>query len=158
MMGTNLFGPEIPPELQVPHEYGPSTVGHGEAQCKWCRGTNRENAVVAPNHCAQRAAQDIRRASGSLHLLKDLPSTSCGICGVKLNAAMRFTDDRLYHATSTDRCKAAPADPREHRPLPNIAFADPCEPKPTGQQAQIARCARCLSTEHHVSDCPEQGN
>lgn len=43
---------------QVPHEYGPSHVGHGEAQCKWCLGTNRENAVIAPNHCEQRAARD----------------------------------------------------------------------------------------------------
>jgi hypothetical protein len=41
----------------VPHEYGPSRVGHGEAQCKWCHGTNRENAIIAPNHCAERAVK-----------------------------------------------------------------------------------------------------
>ncbi len=40
---------------KVPHEYGPSKVGHGEAQCKWCFGTNRENAIIAPNHCDSRA-------------------------------------------------------------------------------------------------------
>lgn len=40
----------------VPHEYGPSRVGHGEAQCRWCLGTNRENAIIAPNHCDKRAA------------------------------------------------------------------------------------------------------
>lgn len=43
---------------QVPHEYGPSQVGHGEAQCKWCFGTNRENAIIAPNHCSARAERD----------------------------------------------------------------------------------------------------
>lgn len=37
-----------PSHLNVPHEYGPSTVGHGEAQCKWCHGTNRENAILSP--------------------------------------------------------------------------------------------------------------
>ena len=31
---------------QVPHEYGPSRVGHGEAQCIHCLGTNRENAII----------------------------------------------------------------------------------------------------------------
>lgn len=40
----------------VPHEYGPSRVGHGEAQCIHCHGTNRENAVISPNHCEVRAA------------------------------------------------------------------------------------------------------
>jgi hypothetical protein len=39
----------------MPHEYGPSTVGHGESQCVHCHGTNRENAVIAPNHCETRA-------------------------------------------------------------------------------------------------------
>lgn len=43
------------PDSLVPHEYGPSFVGHGEAQCKWCFGTNRENAIIAPNHCEARA-------------------------------------------------------------------------------------------------------
>jgi hypothetical protein len=42
----------------VPHEYGPSRVGHGEAQCKWCLGTNRENAIISPNHCRWRAERD----------------------------------------------------------------------------------------------------
>ncbi len=42
----------------VPHQFGPSTVGHGEAQCRWCLGTNRELAVIAPNHCAVRALRD----------------------------------------------------------------------------------------------------
>lgn len=41
-----------------PHEYEPSRVGHGEAQCKWCLGTNRENAIIAPNHCIEREAKD----------------------------------------------------------------------------------------------------
>ena len=44
--------------MNIPHEYGPSTVGHGEAQCIWCLGTNRENAVLDPNHCAERARRD----------------------------------------------------------------------------------------------------
>jgi len=39
----------------VAHEYGPSRIGHGEAQCRWCLGTNRENAIIAPNHCQKRA-------------------------------------------------------------------------------------------------------
>jgi hypothetical protein len=34
-----------------PHIYGPSEVGHGEAQCVFCLGTNRENAILDPNHC-----------------------------------------------------------------------------------------------------------
>jgi hypothetical protein len=42
---------------QIPHEYGPSRVGHGEAQCIHCLGTNRENAIIAPNHCEYRAAK-----------------------------------------------------------------------------------------------------
>lgn len=43
----------------VPHEYrSPSMIGHGEAQCVWCYGTNRENAIVAPNHCERRALKD----------------------------------------------------------------------------------------------------
>lgn len=50
------------PEDPVPHEYGPSTVGHGETQCKWCYGTNRENAVIAPNHCQIRATDNPRFA------------------------------------------------------------------------------------------------
>ena len=37
------------------HEYGPSRVGHGEAQCIHCLATNRENAVIAPNVCSARA-------------------------------------------------------------------------------------------------------
>lgn len=41
-----------------PHEYVASQVGHGEAQCRWCYGTNRELAVIAPNHCSERAARD----------------------------------------------------------------------------------------------------
>lgn len=46
-------------ELKLcPHEYGPSHVGHGEAQCKWCYGTNRENAILAPNNCDARATKD----------------------------------------------------------------------------------------------------
>lgn len=52
----DLLGP--PPVVEVPHEYGPSRVGHGEAQCKWCQGTNRENAVISPNHCDARALRD----------------------------------------------------------------------------------------------------
>lgn len=40
---------------EVPHEYGPSTVEHGETQCKWCRGTNRENALFSPNQSEERA-------------------------------------------------------------------------------------------------------
>jgi hypothetical protein len=39
---------------QIPHEYGPSLVGHGEAQCIYCLGTNRENAIISPNHCEAR--------------------------------------------------------------------------------------------------------
>ena len=46
------------PEQAVPHEYGPSRVGHGDAQCKWCLGTNRENAIISPNHCDQRKRKD----------------------------------------------------------------------------------------------------
>lgn len=38
----------------MPHEYGPSRVGHGEAQCIHCLGTNRENAIIAPNVCPRR--------------------------------------------------------------------------------------------------------
>ena len=41
-----------------PHEYGPSRVGHGEAQCKWCLGTNRENAIIEPNDCYARRKHD----------------------------------------------------------------------------------------------------
>jgi len=37
-----------------PHEYGPSRVGHGEAQCVHCHGTNRENAIIEPNECSAR--------------------------------------------------------------------------------------------------------
>lgn len=43
---------------QVPHEYGPTMVGHGNAQCKWCKGTDLENQVISPNHCTARALQD----------------------------------------------------------------------------------------------------
>lgn len=43
---------------QVPHEYSTSKVGHGDAQCIWCLGTNRENAIIAPNHCEERARRD----------------------------------------------------------------------------------------------------
>ena len=46
------------PSVPVPHEFGPSHVGHGEYQCRWCLGTNRELAVVSPNHCALRALRD----------------------------------------------------------------------------------------------------
>lgn len=49
----------------VPHEYGPSRVGHGEAQCKWCHGTNRENAIISPNHCEERAKAQSLRTSNS---------------------------------------------------------------------------------------------
>lgn len=61
---------------QVPHEYGPSTVGHGEAQCLWCKGTNRENAILDPNHCNIRAARDPKYAGLETHdgqWLADLP-------------------------------------------------------------------------------------
>lgn len=51
--------------MDVPHEYGPSQVGHGEAQCKWCLGTNRENAVIAPNHCDERAQRDPQFCHGT---------------------------------------------------------------------------------------------
>jgi hypothetical protein len=40
--------------IDLPHEYGPSNVGHGEAQCIWCYGTNRENAVIEPDKCSKR--------------------------------------------------------------------------------------------------------
>lgn len=50
----DLFG-TVPDGHEVPHEYGPSRVGHGEAQCIHCLGTNRENAVISPNHCEVRA-------------------------------------------------------------------------------------------------------
>ena len=44
-----------------PHEYGPSRVGHGEAQCIHCLGTNREIMVVGDlNHCEVRAAKSVR--------------------------------------------------------------------------------------------------
>ena len=42
----------------VPHEYVASRVGHGEAQCKWCYGANRENAIISPTHCDGRARND----------------------------------------------------------------------------------------------------
>lgn len=48
--------PEKP--KQVPHEYIPSPLGHGNGMCRWCKGTDLENAVIAPNHCATRAAKD----------------------------------------------------------------------------------------------------
>lgn len=38
------------------HEYGPSMVGHGDAQCVHCFGTNRENAVIAPDLCPARVS------------------------------------------------------------------------------------------------------
>lgn len=33
-------------QWKKPHVYGPSRVGHGEGQCIYCLGTNRENAVI----------------------------------------------------------------------------------------------------------------
>lgn len=46
----------IPPtktELSGPrrHTWGPSRVGHGEAQCTHCLITNREALVIAPEFC-----------------------------------------------------------------------------------------------------------
>lgn len=43
------------PPVKIPHIYGPSMVGHGEQQCIFCLGTNRENAVLSPDHCEPRA-------------------------------------------------------------------------------------------------------
>jgi hypothetical protein len=55
----------IPTENNVPHEYGPSRVGHGEAQCRWCLGTNRENAIISPNHCEVRAERGQKASPSS---------------------------------------------------------------------------------------------
>ena len=43
---------------EVPHQYKPGGYGHGMMHCIWCKGTERENAVVAPGHCATRALND----------------------------------------------------------------------------------------------------
>lgn len=50
-----LLGNQPPAGTEVPHKYGPSNVGHGETQCVYCYGTNRENAIISPNHCNARA-------------------------------------------------------------------------------------------------------
>lgn len=40
---------------QYPHEWKPSTLGHGETQCIYCLATNREIAVIGDlNHCKVR--------------------------------------------------------------------------------------------------------
>lgn len=36
------------------HEWGPSRVGHGEAQCIHCLCTNREAAYVLGDECPRR--------------------------------------------------------------------------------------------------------
>ncbi len=35
------------------HDWIPSTLGHGETMCRWCRVTNREAAVIGTlNECS----------------------------------------------------------------------------------------------------------
>ncbi len=54
------------PDNPVPHDYVASTVGHGEAQCRYCHGTNRENAVISPNHCTARPANTVAPSDADL--------------------------------------------------------------------------------------------
>lgn len=43
-------------QVKVPHEWQPSTYGHGEMSCKHCLATNREIAVIGDlNHCPEAA-------------------------------------------------------------------------------------------------------
>lgn len=58
MSVAELLGLLVPPGQEVPHHYIKSTLGHGEAMCVWCHGTNRENAVISPNHCTRRSHDD----------------------------------------------------------------------------------------------------
>lgn len=44
----------------VPHEWIPSTLGHGESMCKHCFVTNREAAVLGElNHCTVLASKTV---------------------------------------------------------------------------------------------------
>ncbi len=39
-------------EAPTPHDWIPSTLGHGEVMCRWCCVTNREAAVIGTlNKC-----------------------------------------------------------------------------------------------------------
>ena len=60
------------PADPVPYQYGPSRVGHGEAQCVWCLGTNRENAIISPNHCDARATQVVPKTETVEEVIEDL--------------------------------------------------------------------------------------
>lgn len=60
--------------VRVPHDWQPSKLGHGEQQCRWCQGTNREIAVVGDlNHCPTRASLDPKYSTPS-----GMPSTQWG--------------------------------------------------------------------------------
>jgi hypothetical protein len=97
--------------MNVPHEYGPSRVGHGEAQCKWCHGTNRENAIIAPNHCEARAQAQPAAPSSNEYLRTALEhvrasaQTGTSDAGVVISfAAFQAVREALETATPVATC------------------------------------------------------
>jgi hypothetical protein len=71
----------------IPHEYGPRRGGHGEGQCLHCLGTNRENAIISPNHCEVRAAK----------LAKETPSSNLRSLKARVDGSL--TDKRRMSVT-----------------------------------------------------------
>ena len=58
----------LPPEPKnpIPHDYVPSPLGHGETMCRYCKGTNRENAIISPNHCDARPPATVKPTDAEL--------------------------------------------------------------------------------------------